>query len=61
MPDENKAESKNQAALQSQPTGDFMARLQQWRNSLRVDELEELEDVFDGLRDQSEEQKIDLY
>jgi hypothetical protein len=38
-----------------------MARLQQWRNSLRVDELEELEDVFDGLRDQSEEQKIDLY
>ena len=61
MPDENKAECKDQAGLKPQPIGDFMVRLQQWRNSLSVDELEELEDVFDGLRDQSEEQKIDLY
>lgn len=56
----NQTEGEDQAMLKPQPTGDFMERLQQWRSSLSEAELAELEDTFDGLRDQSEGQKNHL-
>lgn len=60
MPDENKAECKDQAGLKPQPTGDFMARLKAWRAIEGMDQsTDDLSDVFDDVRIKDQERDFE--